>query len=98
MSDELEIVSKTTIKVDPKLIAEMFWAMSDDQQADFFEELAKCANASHAENKGKWYSSEFGDMQWCYLAGKLKARPLAQKMYMALSAFAFEFVPSRYEL
>ena len=77
------------VDVTPELLAKAFWKMYSDQQADFFDALAREITA----NSPKAYG--FGEMQWCFLKDELRkpGREVANQMHMALSAFAFDFWP-----
>lgn len=87
MSEQYKAPAEVVIT--PELMAKAFWAMDTVEQANFFEALANHiqADSPHA------YS--FGELQWCYLRDELRkpGREQANNMHMALSTFAFDFLP-----
>src|SRR5690554_2861058 len=90
MKEPIRVESVAHMNLTPELIAKAFWAMSDDQQADFFDALAGEVEAYNAESDRPAYN--YGEMQWCYLHDKLQQRGgRALSMYLALSVFAFQF-------
>lgn len=81
----IEVSEKREIRVSPESLAMAFWAMSDHQQADFFDALAaevrKTAKSPY----------DYGENQWVYMASELRRRNgHGLQMYNALSVFAFE--------
>ncbi|KAB0489723.1 hypothetical protein [Pseudomonas vancouverensis] len=84
-------VSDFAVEITPEILAKAFWGMDTQQQADFFESLANHIEASSPHAYG------FGEMQWCFLQDELRrpGREQANKMHMALSAFAFDFWPQK---
>ena len=84
------------IELTPEIMAKAFWSMEDSQQAQFFDELAKVIEADHVENASAY---GFGELQWCYLKDALRKPGMerANKMHMALSAFAYDFWPQKPE-
>ena len=92
------IVINTEVEVpsNPKGLALLFWNMSDKQQAEFFHQLGVLAKEYESQNPRAYGMCE---MQWCYMADSIKKRsPEARDMYMALSAFAFDYWPQKAEL
>lgn len=92
--DQPQVVTLT-----PEIMAKAFWAMDDCRQAQFFDELGKVIEAEH---KAKGYGSSaygYGELQWCFLKDALRKPGMerANKMHMALSAFAFDFWPQKPE-
>ena len=88
METEVE-VSVPKVKLTPEIIAKAFWAMDSEGQADFFEALADQIGhpISHMNS-----AYNLGEMQWCYLHSELQLRGgKGLSMYLAMSAFAFEF-------
>lgn len=81
---KIEVKETREINITPQLMAEVFWGMSDMQQADFFEALA-------AEVKKNKSAYSFGEMQWCYMASELRRRGGdANACYHALAVFSFD--------
>ena len=77
------------VEVTPELVAKAFWEMGTVEQARFFSALAK-------ETKNTDGAYGYGEMQWCMLQDDLKKDKEAMRQYMALSAFAFDFWPQKY--
>lgn len=90
-SVEVTIEEGFKIAITSEILAKAFWSMDTVQQADFFESLA-----GHIE-KSSPHAYGFGEMQWCWLQDELRrpGRETANKMHMALSAFAFDFWPQK---
>lgn len=88
------VETKQVVQLTPEIMAKAFWAMEDSLQAQFFDELAKVIEADHVENASSY---GFGELQWCYLKDRLRQPGMerANKMHMALSAFAFDFWPQK---
>lgn len=76
--------------ITPQVMAERFWSMGSDEQADFFKYLA-----AEIKNRNPKPAYEYGEMQWCYLVDDLKKDAEAWNMYLALSSFAFEYWPQK---
>lgn len=70
----------------PALMAARFWEMDSIQQAEFFKCLA-------GEVKKTQSAYSYGEMQWLYLRDEVRKDAEANNMYMALSAWAFDFWP-----
>lgn len=87
----VEVFEAAKVVITPELMAKAFWAMDTEQQADFFEALAKEIKTKSPE------AYEFGEMQWCWLQKEMRkpGRETANKMHMALSAFAYDFWPQK---
>ncbi|BAW23996.1 MULTISPECIES: hypothetical protein [Pseudomonas] len=83
-------LDQKVVGLTPAILAKAFWAMEDTQQAKFFDELAKVIEADHVKNPSSY---SYGELQWCYLKDVLRRPGMerANKMHMALSAFAFDF-------
>ena len=79
------ITVTTEFFVSPKDMAEAFWNMPSDQQAEFFSELAKTIAADHANGNTSAYG--MGDYQWFWLGDELN-RPENQKARDALMSMA----------
>jgi predicted secreted hydrolase len=80
-------LSTVETEITPELAAKAFAHFGDDEQADFFEHLAKEVKATY--DTGPY---GYGEMQWCYMHGELQKRGgEGLAMYHAMSSFAFEF-------
>lgn len=80
------IKSQVETEITPEIAAKAFAHFASDEQADFFEHLAKEVRSTY----GNSYS--LGEMQWLYMHDDLKKRGGdAWEMYHAVSAFAYEF-------
>jgi hypothetical protein len=69
-------------------MAKAFWAMNTEEQVQFFEALAKETKASGSHAYG------YGEMQWCMLRDELRKNPEANAQHIALSLWAFDFMPA----
>lgn len=76
---QLEVNSK--IKASPALLAQMFWAMSSEEQAEFFEALHDLTN------KESTYG--LGEMQWCYMSDEIDKRPKAKAQACSMMVWIF---------
>jgi len=76
-----------TIEATPQELAEAFWNLGDDEQAEFFHGLYDAIERTNAE-PGAWCPIEYGEMQWYCLATNLSQpeHEKARAMLMALSA------------
>jgi hypothetical protein len=84
----MQIVTGTVESiVTPEMAAKAFARFDDDEQVEFFAALAAEVKASYAKTN-VW---PYGEMQWCYMADKLKRNKEANAMYHAMSSFSFEF-------
>lgn len=94
MSEIRVELDQQVVGLTPAILAKAFWAMEDIQQAKFFDELAKVIEADHIKNSSSY---GYGELQWCYLKEVLRRPGMerANKMHMALSAFAFDFWPRK---
>lgn len=93
MKDPVSIdLAGSTVEINSEILAKAFWAMDTVQQADFFEELAK-----HIQEKSP-HAYGYGEMQWCCLQDEMRkpGRELANNMHLALSAFAYDFWPQKW--
>ena len=79
------ITVTTEFFVSPKAMAEAFWGMSSDKQAEFFSELAKVILADHADGNTAAYG--LGEYQWFWLADDLN-RPENHQARDALMSMA----------
>lgn len=80
----------------PEVMEKAFWSMHSADQAKFFDELAKVVEQDHGSNPSAY---SLGEMQWCFLKNELREPGMerANKMHMALSAFAYDFWPQKPE-
>jgi hypothetical protein len=93
----IEIESKTMVPLTPRLLAESFWHMDDTQQAEFFHELHAIVSATPEEHGLAPYG--LGEMQWCYMGRRIKEYSKeAREMFMAFSAFAYDYWPRKVKL
>lgn len=91
MNEIVEIETKATVEITPARMAEIFWNMSDHQQADFFHELAGQVEA----NPGRC-TYGMGEMQWCFMGQAIRKRGRkAWEMFLAFSAFAYDYWPQK---
>ncbi len=91
MLDPLVKLAIEANEITPEVAARAFWAMCDSEQAQFFVELAKAVY-----NTPNAYS--YGEMQWLFMRDEIRKIPEANNMYMALSAWAYDFWPQKAEL
>lgn len=89
---EVEETTTKTVDITPEAAAKAFAHMSTDEQVEFFAALADEVKATFP-NLDTWPD---GDLQWCMMASDLKENPKANRMYMALSVYAFDFWDQRY--
>ena len=72
---EILVEQKVTTKVTPQLAAEMFCALDDNGQAEFFEECAKIHDRWQAEHDAKpEHQRGFFSSQWYAIGAKLKSK------------------------
>jgi hypothetical protein len=83
----ITVCSTVETKITPEMAAEAFSRFDDDEQVAFFAALASQVKANF-DKTNVW---PYGEMQWCYMADKLKQNKEANAMYHAISSFAFEF-------
>jgi hypothetical protein len=60
----MKVEMKSTVDITVPLLAQIFCELNDEDQCDFFVEIAKYVEANGGQ--AKW------DMQWCYLGGHLR--------------------------
>ena len=75
-----------TVQLTPAMLAEAFWKLYSDEQAEFFTELAKLIEGEHAAGNTHVYA--LGEMQWHYVGSELE-RPenkKAREMLMTMAA------------
>lgn len=81
----------------PELMAEVFWNMHDEQQAEFFHQLAVVIEKYNEDHDNKAYS--YGEMQWLNMTEKIRERSSkASNMFLSFSAFAYDFCPQKRQL
>ncbi len=83
---------KMSVELTPEVLAKAFWNLASDGQAQFFAELHDCVEESN-DRHNRLYG--LGEIQWCYMMEDIRKNVKANKMYMALSAFAFDWFPQR---
>jgi hypothetical protein len=86
--------------ITPALLADAFWNMDDNQQAEFFAELYKLTSKQYKnKTKQQWHIlDEYGSSQWCSMAATTKKHSKeAYRMYLRFCAFAFDFYPQKYD-
>ena len=89
----LEVKSTLHVNPSPRMLAEIFWSMDSIKQAEFFHELH---GVVEEDNKTNPSSYSLGEMQWLHMADDTKARsPEARDMFLAFTAFAFDFYQQR---
>ena len=98
MDEPMKVIvnQEKIVELTPSLMAEVFWGMYDEQQADFFHELAVVIRGDQ-DPRSVTYSH--GEMQWLCMTKKIKERSKeAREMFLSFSAFAYEFWPQKYNL
>ena len=93
MSVTMKVIvnQEKVVDLSAALMAEVFWGMDSDQQAEFFHELA---GIIESDSEGVTYA--FGEMQWLYMTEAIKKRSdKAKNMFLAFSAFAYDFWPQK---
>ena len=79
---ERQLEAATTAST-PQAMAEAFWNMSDEQQAEFFAHLAQVIREDHKTNSG---AAALGALQWYALGERLKPDTDGREMLMAMAA------------
>jgi hypothetical protein len=82
----ITISSEVQTQVTPEFLAVAFWSMSTEEQTRFFASLAE-------ETKKSKSGYAYGEMQWCMLQDEIRKNPEANQAYMALSLWAYDFLP-----
>lgn len=77
------------IEVTPKMMADAFWAMSCEQQANFFTELARLT-------KDNLFSAQ---TQWLWMAESIKETKDKDTIecFLSFTAFAYDYWPQKTE-
>lgn len=92
---DVEII-KEKQPLTPAIMAQAFWNMDDNMQADFFEELAIVIEEDHKNNPSSY---SLGEMQWLFMTEKIRKRgEKARAMYLAFCAFAYEYATPKAKL
>lgn len=78
----ITIKSESTVNASPKLVAELFWNMSDIEQVQFFEELHELTT----NTKGAY---GLGEMQWCHMGLELEKNIKAKEQACAMMVWIF---------
>ncbi len=85
----IEITSR--INITPRVMAEAFWGMTDNEQAQFFAELHDVITTTSP------HAYSLGEMQWCYLSDELNKNAKAKEMACAMTAWVFvKFMESQW--
>lgn len=94
MSEINVALEQQVVGLTPEIIAKAFWAMDSQQQAQFFDKLGEVIEKDSEDNR--WLYG-MGEAQWCALKDSLRQPGMerANKMHMALSAFAYDFWPHK---
>lgn len=74
------------VKITPQMMAEAFWNMDDDQQAEFFAELH---NVVTEYGKTHWEAYGLGEMQWLRMGEKINKNAKSKEMACAMLAWVF---------
>ena len=77
----------SSVEITPALMAEAFWNMGSDEQANFFLALYDLVKEDAA--KPKSWAWSLGEMQWLYLDDELEKNKPAKAMLMAMAAPAY---------
>jgi hypothetical protein len=81
MMDAIKLDIKSQVTASPALLAQMFWAMSSTEQAEFFEALH---DLTYKES-----SYGLGEMQWCYMSDEIEKRPKAKAQACSMMTWIF---------
>ena len=73
------------VEITPAMMAEAFWGMEDESQAEFFGKLNELIQHEYA-TQPKSYAWSLGEMQWFYLGDRLANNKPAREMLMAMAA------------
>lgn len=77
----MEIVSN--VPITPRLLAEAFWNLDSNEQANFFEELYNILDGK------KWPAHSLGEMQWLYMSDAIEKSEKAKTMATVLASHIF---------
>lgn len=78
-----EIEMKTKAQVTPKLLAELFWNMSDMEQAEFFEELHDLTEEQSTYG--------LGEAQWYCMSQHINKSPKAKAQACSMMVWIFNY-------
>ena len=76
-----------SVQITPKMLAEAFWGLDSERQAEFFSELKNAINNDYENGNSCAYSN--GELQWVRLADDLEKNQNAKEMACALMASFF---------
>ena len=80
-------LATATVRITPAMMAEAFWDMDANLQAEFFDELARVIREDHKTNR---LAYSYGELQWHHLGYELLDRTTrnaqARNMLMAMAA------------
>ena len=73
------------VQLTPAMMAEAFWKMGSDQQAEFFDELARVIREDHKTNTSAY---SLGELQWFFVGDELLTpkNKVAREMLMTMAA------------
>jgi hypothetical protein len=69
------------VKATPKDLARAFWAMTSEEQANFFAELHDITEAESTYG--------LGEMQWCYMSDEIDRNPKAKAQACSMMVWIF---------
>lgn len=76
--------AQATVSLTPAMLAEAFWKLGSDEQAEFFQRLADVVKADHQGGNTSAYA--LGELQWFYLGDELFKNKPARDMLMTMAA------------
>lgn len=79
------VTANATVQLTPAMMAEAFWGMGNNEQAQFFQELNAIVKHDYV-TKPKSCAWSLGEMQWLYLGDTLNENKPAREMLMAMAA------------
>ena len=83
----------TDIDIGPKEVAEAFWSMDNNQQAEFFHYLYEAIQRDNEQEKTWFPGDSFASIQWYQLRDGMKRLPEKDRLNAAnmVRAVAVEF-------
>lgn len=63
----------TSVEITPAMMAQAFWDMCSDEQAEFFTELSRVIREDHTGGNTSAYSR--GELQWFHLSDRMTVAP-----------------------
>lgn len=75
----------TSVNITPQMMADAFWDMGTDEQAEFFAALNKVIQHDLATKPKSW-AWGLGELQWYHLGDTLNQNKDAREMLMAMAA------------